>query len=275
MAKLELGPTTLLGQSWAGLGTTMVLKERKLCFDLGVDLRAALSCDHVFISHGHTDHLGAIFNYLAVRVLENRNLATFYVPPSIGERLHDVLKSWCALSESVLDYRIFEVHPGATVPLRNGLSVTAFPLVHAPACQGYLLQETVEKLHTQFQSLPGGEIARLKQEKTEGLFYQEVRPLFAYIGDTLPEGLDGMPEEVWKARILAVESTYLDDQKPMEKVRMGKHLHLDDIAQRAERFEGEHLLLYHFSQLYSAKEIPGLVSSRFPAAHRDKVRLFL
>jgi ribonuclease Z len=275
MARLECGDYTFIGESVAGTGTVMVVKELKLCFDLGTLVPAALATTNVFISHGHTDHCGELFNYLGIRALEQRGLATLYVAPDLAHHIKELLDRWQQMSNSVFDYRIVQCFPGAPLPLKNNIAVTAFPLAHSPPTSGFLVEETVQKLMPQYNTLPAYEIINRKKEGEENLFYKLVRPLLAFLPDTLPEGLDEAPEAVWKARVLALEATFLDDRKPMAKVRAGRHLHLDDIIARLDRFEGEYLLLFHFSKIYTEEEIRTIVFSRVPSSYHDRIRLFL
>ncbi len=274
MARVEAGGYTCIGESVAGIGTTLVVKELKLCFDLGLLPSAALSTNNIFLSHAHTDHCGEIFNYLAVRALEHRNLATIFAPPAMAQGLSQLLKDWQRFSASTFDYRIIQCFPGAPVPLKNQTTVKALDLAHQPATVGYLVEETVQKLRAVHNTLPSYEIAMRKKRGDNDLFYEQVRPLFAYVPDTLPEGLDALPDEAWQARVLAVEATFLDDRKPLEKVRQGRHLRLDDILERLERFTGEHLLLFHFSKIYTPDEVRDIVTRRLPPEWLERVRLF-
>lgn len=275
MPNLQLAGMTFVGQSDAGIATTLVLKEHRLCFDLGEATGEAISCDDLFVSHAHTDHLGGIFNYLAVRRLQGRNMANIYVPAGVGDELRAAIALWGRLSASKFDYRVFELHPGAQVDLRHSLSVLAFPLEHHPVCHGYLLQERVVKVTEPYRSLEGAEIRRLKLAGTPDLFHQEHRPLFAYVPDTLPQGLENLPEAAWQARVLAVEASFLDDRKPMDKVRQGKHLHLRDLVEASRRFKGKVLMPFHFSRAYHTEEIRTLVEAAFPPDAPFEVHPFI
>lgn len=275
MARVDAGGYTCIGESVAGVGTTMAVKELKVCFDLGVLTPSALSSSNIFLSHAHTDHCGEIFNYLAVRALERRNLATIFAPPIMARELSQLLSQWQSFASSTFDYRIVQCYPNAPVPLKNQTTVTALELEHEPATVGYLVEETVQKLRPVHNTLPAYEIALRKQRGDGDLFYQQVRPLFAYVPDTLPEGLDTLPTAAWQARVLAVEATFLDDRKPLAKVRQGRHLRLDDIIERLDQFTGEHILLFHFSKIYTQEEVREIVYRRVPAQWRERVKLFL
>ncbi len=275
MATIRLADMTFAGESVAGIGTAIALKEFKFCFDLGVLSSDILSCNSAFISHAHTDHVGQIMNYLAVRALQHQNLATLFVPAPMGPPLREILARWQEMADSRFDYRIIELYPGAPAPLKHRMTVTPFELDHAVTTYGFLVEQAVTKLKPEHAHLPAREIARLKKEPDADLFFEKVRPLVAYVSDTLPAGLDALPEAAWNARVLFVEASFLDARKPLEKVRRGKHLVLDDIVDRLERFKGDHIVLFHFSRIYKPNEIAPLVQSRLPEGWADKVHCFL
>lgn len=275
MATIRLADTTFAGESVAGIGTAIAVKEFKFCFDLGILTPDILSCNSAFISHAHTDHAGEIMNYLAVRALQHRNLATLFVPDQMGPPLREILTRWQEMADSRFDYRIIDLYPGAPAPLKHRMTVTPFALEHAVPTYGFLVEQAVSKLKPQHIHLPPAEIARLKKQPGADLFFEEVRPLIAYVPDTLPGGLDALPDAAWRARVLLVEASFLDSRKPLEKVRRGRHLVLDDIVERLERFTGEHIVLFHFSQIYKREEIIPLVLSRLPDAWADRVHCFL
>ncbi|MBM4372762.1 MAG: MBL fold metallo-hydrolase, partial [Deltaproteobacteria bacterium] len=126
------------------------------------------------------------------------------------------------------------------------------------------------------QGLEGEEIARLRRTLPHDEVFERVRtPLVAYVPDTLPEALDAMPEGCWAAQVLLVECTFLDDRKPLEKIRQGAHVHLDDLVARLDRFHGGAIVPFHFSRSYEAGEIPALLEARVPAPWRERVVPFI
>ncbi len=276
MVSLVLGGFTLSGDSVAGIGTAIAVRELRLCFDLGYLCPPVLSSPNVFLSHAHTDHCGEVMNYLATRALENRDLATLFVPPSMAQPLSAFLSDWQKMSASKFDYRIVMACPGAPIPLRGSLTVIPFELSHVPETQGYVVLESVRKLKAENRHLTSEEIVQKKGlPDFDDLFEIRNRPLVAFIPDTLPEGLDHLPGEVWDSRILLVESSFLDDRKPLEAVRKGRHLVLDDILERLGRFRGEHLVLFHFSRIYAQDEIAAIVAARVPPEWKERVTCFL
>ena len=60
-----------------------------------------------------------------------------------------------------------------------------------------------------------------------------------------------------------------------ERAAKYRHIHFDDIAAFADRFENETIVLTHFSRRYSRSEIRDEIRRRCPAVLRDRIRLAL
>jgi ribonuclease Z len=210
-----------------------------------------------------------------VRALEHRTAASLFVPHSAGQALRELLRTFAAFAGSTFEYRVFDLHEGAAVPLKNGITVTPFATDHVIQTFGFLVEESVTKLRPECADLPQKQIAAARREGRSDVFYTEVRPILAYVPDTLPSVLDRLPDNAWKARILMIESSFLDDRKPLAKIRLGNHVRVDDVAQRVHRFQGENIVLFHFSRMYGRDEIPDLVAAAFPEPFKHRVHCFL
>jgi len=204
------------------------------------------------------------------------NTANIFAPVGLAEGLVDALGNWQEISGVEFDYRVFGAAPGAVLELRGDVSVRAFPTMHRLETLGYLFERTTKRLKAELKGRTGDEIRRLRANGSEEDLFETVRtPLVAYVPDTLPEALDEMPSECWEAQLLIVEATFLDDRKPMEKIRQGGHVHLNDIIERLERFRGEHVVLFHFSRSYRTDEIIELLDEKIPAEWRSRVLPFV
>jgi ribonuclease Z len=92
----------------------------------------------------------------------------------------------------------------------------------------------------------------------------EVRlPLVAYLGDSSPEGLDACPA-MFEARVLITEITFVHRSHKKDKIHKYGHIHLDDIAERSERFKNELIIASHFSTRYTPKQVARLVARKLP-----------
>ena len=94
-------------------------------------------------------------------------------------------------------------------------------------------------------------------------------PEVAFCGDTLIDVVE-REEVVRKARLLILEVTFLDDRVSVEKARASGHVHLRELAERADLFENEALLLTHFSPRYSREEILIALDRGLPPRLRER-----
>ncbi|MFH1532277.1 MAG: MBL fold metallo-hydrolase [Pseudomonadota bacterium] len=276
MIERTIGKWTLRGRSVGGFGTSLHIKELGVALDMGFFFPETLRGDHLFLSHGHPDHVGALVSWLGARRLLGMNTANLFAPVGLAEGLVDVLSRWQEISGVEFDYRIFGAAPGAELALRGDIRVRAFSTFHRLETLGYLFERETRRLRSDLRGLPGEEIRELRAAGNDDDLFEVVRtPLVAYVPDTLPEALDAMPAACWRAQLLIVEATFLDDRKPMEKIREGGHVHLDDILARLEQFTGDHVALFHFSRSYSPDEVQEILASKVPAAWRERVHAFV
>jgi ribonuclease Z len=273
LSEVKTGSLTLSGFSLAGLCTSVYVKELDLLLDVGSFLPELLRGRRLFLSHGHPDHCGALVSWLGGRRLLGMPCVDLHCPPDLAPHLLALLQAAERAQGFDFDYRLLVLHPGVDADLGKDLVVSPLPLQHKLQTFGYLFTRRVQKLKQQWHGLSGDEIQRRKSAG-EDLFREEHRPLLAYLPDTLPEGLDALPDAVFAASTLMVECTFLDDRKPMEAVKKGAHIHLDDLIPRLEaRFRGDDVVLFHISRLYRPEEVQQILARRLPAALAAQVQV--
>ena len=81
-------------------------------------------------------------------------------------------------------------------------------------------------------------------------------------------------EALFRSEVLMIECSFLQDGH-QDRAAKYRHIHIDDIADFAGRFENEHIVLTHFSRRYSRDEIQDLVRRRLPVSLHDRIRLAL
>ena len=81
--------------------------------------------------------------------------------------------------------------------------------------------------------------------------------------------------DLLRARVLVMECTFLDSRKTLEAARAGCHIHLDEVIERADRFQNEHIVFMHLSQLYRPEEVAGILDRRVPPALRPRIIPFV
>ncbi len=273
ITETRAGRYGIRGISLGGVYTSIHVPELGVLLDAGMPIRQFAALDHIFLSHGHGDHAGAISALLGIRgLLHDKKPPHIYLPEQILEKLQEALAAMSHLQRYELGFVPHPMKPGDEAQLRNDLHVRAFKTHHPVPSLGYLFFDRVSKLRDEFRGLPGHEIGKRKKEGAD-LFHTEERLELAYATDTLIRVLDTAPE-IRKARVLILECTFLDERKSLEASRAGCHIHLDEIIERVDDFENEQLVLMHFSQIYKPREVRSILKDRVPRRLHDRIVVF-
>jgi ribonuclease Z len=270
LTSVTAGPYTVRGVSVGGVYTSLAIPELGVLFDAGIPARSFGAIDTILLSHGHADHVGALPGLLGIRALHGKTRPPRVVMPAeIVEDLQAALAALSKLQRWPLDIEAIGMLPGDEIALRGDLHVRAVRTFHPVPSLGYVLVKRVAKLKPELHGLAGPEIAARKRAGEEITAIEEKLEL-AYATDTLVSVLDHSPE-LLRARVLVIECTFLDERKTLEAARAGCHIHLDELIERADRFENEHVVLMHFSQLYRPDEIAGILDARVPPTLRKRI----
>lgn len=273
LTSVSAGALTIRGISVGGVYTSLAVPELGLCFDVGMALRSHSGIDTLFLSHAHADHAGALPAFLGLRALHGRTSPLRVVlPAEIVEPLMTALTAMSELQRYPLEITPVPMREGEKLALRGDLEVRAFRTFHPVPSLGYLIVRRVAKLKPELHGLDGPEIAR-RRRAGEDVVNVEERPQLAYVTDTLVNVFDHNPD-LLRAPVLISECTFLDERKSLEAARAGCHIHLDEIIERADSFQNEHIVLMHFSQLYTPEEVRAILHRRLPPSLRERVIAF-
>ncbi len=274
LTSVTAGPYTVRGVSVAGVYTSLSVPELGLVLDAGISPRSFGGIDTILLSHGHADHVGALPGLLGIRGLHGKSKPPRVVMPAeIVDDLVAALASLTKLQRWPLDIEAIGMKPGDEVPLRGDLVVRAFRTFHPVPGLAYVLVRRVAKLRPELHGLPGHEIAARKRAG-ETVTELDDRLELAYATDTLVSVFDHSPD-LLRARVLIMETTFLDERKTIEAARAGCHIHLDEVIERAARFQNEHIVMMHLSQLYRPAEVAGILDRRVPPALRARIIPFV
>ncbi len=271
LTTLTAGRYTVRGISLGGLSTSIHVPELDTLFDVGMPLRSAASASVLCLSHGHVDHFGALPALLGMRALMGvRRRMKVLLPAPLESVVHEVLAAVSKLHRWPLEVETVPMEPGTEVRLHSDLTVRAFRTYHPVPSLGFLFLRKVQKIRAEYAHLPGEQIGRLRRQGAPDLFDTVERHELAYATDTLPTVLEREPD-LFGARVLILECTFLDHRKSVSDARAGCHIHLDELLPFAPRFRNDALVLMHFSQLYRPSEVHTLLDARWPAESRERV----
>lgn len=263
---------TLEGRSRAGHETWFRIKELGIGFDIGRCPDALVSMPHVFITHAHLDHAAGVPFYAGQRHLQQLDGGTIYVPAEAADDFRSLLAIQERLTGAPLAVAITGVGVGEDVYVGRRHLVRGHAAAHRVAARAYELIERRHHLRPDLVGAPGETIARMRHEGTE-IEEEYRRSIFFYTGDT-DRGLLETCDAAYRAQVLLIECSFITDGHQNRAAKY-RHIHIDDIAEFAGRFENEMIVLTHFSRRYSPSDIRHGVRQRLPAMLHDRVRLAL
>lgn len=272
LTRIQLGTVQLTGVSVGGVYTSLALPELDFMFDVGIAPRSFVGVSNLALSHGHADHSGALVTLLGIRGLSKVPPPRIFLPAEIAEDVRQGVSHFNLAQSRGLPLELMPMVPGQEFAIAPDLRLIAFRTLHTVPSLGYRLVRVVRKLKAEWLHLSGPEIKQ-RRELGEDLFEEVLRPEVAYATDTLIDVLDKEPE-LYRSKILILECTFLDERKGRKECRDKCHIHLDEILERADRFENEHLVLMHFSQLYRPSEVFEILERRVPPHLAARLRIF-
>ena len=232
-----------------------------------------MGTDTWFVTHGHLDHIAALPVYVARRRMMKMTPPTIYLPGSTIPALREILQQFTRLDRGRLPCELVGTSPGEEIELSRDLIVSVSETAHTIPSLGYVVWERRRKLMAQYRDLSGDQIRDLRLAGKD--VTDEVRtPIIAYLGDSAPPGLDNCPA-MYKAKILICEMTFVAPNHRREKIHKTGHLHLDDIAERRDRFQNELVIASHLSTRYHSKMVHNMVTQKLPDMLDGRLHLWL
>lgn len=268
---LELAGFTIDAVSVGGLRTCIQLPGLDLAFDMGTCSPRAVSRSTVLFTHAHIDHMGAVVQHCATRSLVGMKPPHYVIPPDNAEAFDDLLAVWRRLDRSELPCHVHPIGPGGEIPLKRGLIARPVQAIHRVAAQGYVIYRRKQKLKAVWHGRDHNEIREARM-RGEEITHTVETPEVAFTGDSRIEILDLNPEML-RTRLLIMEVTFLDEKVSVEKCRRLGHIHLDEVIERADRFENEAILFTHLSARHGADHAQDILNRRLPPRLAERVTL--
>lgn len=272
LTTVKAGPYTIRGLSIAGIYTSLYVRELGALFDVGIAVRSCAGAEHVFLSHGHADHCGALVSLLGMRGLLRIPPPRIFLPAELVDSTREALSSMSRGQRYAFSILAEPMVPGDEYALRPDLNVRAFRTHHTGPSLGYQFFARVPKLKQMYRDLPGKEIAE-RRKRGDDIFDYEERLELAYATDTLLRVIETTPS-LLKTRVLIMECSFLDERKSIDLTHAGGHVHLDELVDRASSFENEAIVLMHFSQIYAPAEVHRILERRCPPSLWKRIIVF-
>ncbi|MGE5347153.1 MAG: MBL fold metallo-hydrolase [Acidithiobacillales bacterium] len=251
------------GTSTAGRETWFHFPSLRLAFDVGRAPTELVPVANLFVSHAHLDHAAGLAWWCSQRRLRRMPGGVAWTHPEAAPLWREVLALHERLEAVRYDARVEALAPGKPVVLRRDLSVSAFPVDHRVPALGFLASEVRRRLLPSFEGLGTVEV-REAASRGETVAREVPIPLVAYSGDTAAGLFDLAPPEVFRAKIFLLECSFVEERDRGRSAQW-KHLHLEEIAERADLFGNEVLVLTHLTLRTRPEEIRREIARRLPA----------
>lgn len=259
--ELRFGDLRIEGWSRAGDDNWFRVHPPGLALDVGRGALQLAGAQDVFLSHGHLDHALGLPYVLSQRSLHRLVHTRVFCPAEIEGALGDFIRAAEKLERAKYRYDLVPLVAGDRVEVGRGLAMEAFATDHVIPSLGYHLWRGRRRLAQAFAGLPAAELISLRGQGVDTSELVEDLWL-TYCGDTGP-GIFEREPRVFRARVLMLECTFLGEEH-RDKGALYKHLHLGDIARRADELRNEAIVLHHLSRRFRVEELRAEVDRRLP-----------
>jgi len=260
---------TIEGRSRAGHETYFRVRDLNLALDIGRGPDFVIGVPNVLITHAHLDHAAGITFYAAQRRLHALGRGRVIVPEEAADGFRRLMALHEELTGTTYGIEIAGLAHGATMRLDRLHDLRAHRATHRVPANAY---EIIEVRHHLKDEFAGRDIAQLRRDGVQVDEEYRLSILF-YTGDT-DRGILEQNEEIFRSEVLVIECSFIEEGD-VERAARYRHIHFDDIAEFADRFENEAIVLTHFSLRYSWEEIHTAVRRRCPSVLRERLRLAL
>ncbi len=263
---------TIDGRSRAGNETWFRVRELGVALDVGRCPDLLVSLPTILLTHAHLDHALGVPFYAGQRHLQRLSGGKVVVPASTLSQFQELMALHERMEGTSYSIELVGMDEGDVLRLGRTLEVRAHRATHRVPANGYELVEIRHHLKPEHADRSPDEIAALRQGGVE--VSEEYRqPLLFYTGDT-DRGILERNEALFRAEVLMIECSFVADGHQHLAAEY-RHIHFDDIAEHAGRFENRVIVLTHFSRRYSRGEIRDEIRRRCPPALRERMRLAL
>ena len=269
--QVNLSNISIEGVSRSTIETYFHLKELKLTFDIGKCPFHLTPVPNVFLSHMHGDHANGIYYYISHRNLARMAPGKIYLPEEAIKDTEAAINAFSSLEYARRNYELIPLTKNQEIVYDREHVIRTFETDHRIPSLGYLIMNKKSKLKKDLLGKTQTEIIELKKKGvdiTDTVF----EPFITYVGDSTIKPVDEF-DFIKESTILIIECTFLLPDHYDQAVQR-KHIHLQDIINRASEFKNKHILLTHFSMRYTDDMIRDYINNRLPDCLKEKVIAF-
>lgn len=270
---MTLAGIPLRGVSVAGRETWFHVPSLDLAFDVGRSPAEVVPAPNLFLSHAHLDHAGGLAYWASQRRLLRLPPARVFTDPSTVPAWRQILALHAGLEGVEYHVAVEALGPGESVDLRKDLAVSAFRADHRVPAVGFVASEVRRRLVPEWQGRSEEEI-RAAVLGGEEVTRRSPRPVLAFSGDTGVGLFETAPREAFEAKVFLLECSFTEPED-LPRARHYGHLHVDDVAERADLFANEVLVLTHLTLRSTPEELRRTIAGRLPGSLAPRVVPFL
>ena len=236
-----IGEITVSGFSQAGYKTGYIIEPFNIYLDAGVE--CDIPANMILVSHGHLDHINALYSLLV-----NTTKCNVMLDSSLLQHTQLLLNSMSSLnSGKTMTYNnwtpITNKQYSYTHSKNQVFNITTYELSHRVKCRAYSIMINKNKLKPEYIGIKGSELKLLGDEIYNIIEY----PLVLFISDTDVSGLENLPFN--KHKLVIMECTFFDSNHYEEAVER-QHLHWNDVKKIVSKYKETTFILGHFSARY-------------------------
>jgi ribonuclease Z len=96
---VKVGGYVLHARALAGVNSCCYVESVDVAFDIGCCFGRVVNKSHVFITHGHIDHIAALAAHAGRRALQKNAPAKYYAPAHLVPHMQTIMESFSAMTE--------------------------------------------------------------------------------------------------------------------------------------------------------------------------------